>query len=139
MTLKERVEIKLINHPAVYGLARSCFHKAKATLQRIAPNFSAAKNNKKSDFFVSEHIALVDIKDSDRFSYSSPEGIAVIMPCLDTARGLDAAQFLYKRAGIKCVVIVAYDSRRQGFIKTLNRSEERRVGKECRSRWSPYH
>ena len=23
--------------------------------------------------------------------------------------------------------------------KDLNRSEERRVGKECRSRWSPYH
>ena len=25
------------------------------------------------------------------------------------------------------------------FKKTLSRSEERRVGKECRSRWSPYH
>ena len=24
-------------------------------------------------------------------------------------------------------------------IPTGNRSEERRVGKECRSRWSPYH
>ena len=23
--------------------------------------------------------------------------------------------------------------------KFRNRSEERRVGKECRSRWSPYH
>ena len=23
--------------------------------------------------------------------------------------------------------------------KTRSRSEERRVGKECRSRWSPYH
>ena len=23
--------------------------------------------------------------------------------------------------------------------KALHRSEERRVGKECRSRWSPYH
>ena len=23
--------------------------------------------------------------------------------------------------------------------KVYNRSEERRVGKECRSRWSPYH
>ena len=23
--------------------------------------------------------------------------------------------------------------------KTTTRSEERRVGKECRSRWSPYH
>ena len=26
-----------------------------------------------------------------------------------------------------------------GFSKMLSRSEERRVGKECRSRWSPYH
>ena len=24
-------------------------------------------------------------------------------------------------------------------IETVIRSEERRVGKECRSRWSPYH
>src|SRR2546426_10803079 len=24
-------------------------------------------------------------------------------------------------------------------LEALNRSEERRVGKECRSRWSPYH
>ena len=24
-------------------------------------------------------------------------------------------------------------------IKIITRSEERRVGKECRSRWSPYH
>ena len=24
-------------------------------------------------------------------------------------------------------------------LKALHRSEERRVGKECRSRWSPYH
>ena len=26
-----------------------------------------------------------------------------------------------------------------GVYKALLRSEERRVGKECRSRWSPYH
>ena len=25
------------------------------------------------------------------------------------------------------------------FPSTILRSEERRVGKECRSRWSPYH
>ena len=24
-------------------------------------------------------------------------------------------------------------------VETMPRSEERRVGKECRSRWSPYH
>src|SRR5947207_6703793 len=26
-----------------------------------------------------------------------------------------------------------------GVFASLGRSEERRVGKECRSRWSPYH
>ncbi len=25
------------------------------------------------------------------------------------------------------------------FVISIPRSEERRVGKECRSRWSPYH
>ena len=36
-------------------------------------------------------------------------------------------------------LIAAEDTRHS--IKLLNhfRSEERRVGKECRSRWSPYH
>ena len=28
---------------------------------------------------------------------------------------------------------------RQGYTNIITRSEERRVGKECRSRWSPYH
>ena len=27
----------------------------------------------------------------------------------------------------------------QSILKEISRSEERRVGKECRSRWSPYH
>ena len=33
-----------------------------------------------------------------------------------------------------------YERNRQAQINIrLDRSEERRVGKECRSRWSPYH
>ena len=31
-----------------------------------------------------------------------------------------------------------FDDQEQSLIHTM-RSEERRVGKECRSRWSPYH
>src|SRR5258707_11273849 len=31
------------------------------------------------------------------------------------------------------------DAKRREFLLRMNRSEERRVGKECRSRWSPYH
>ena len=31
------------------------------------------------------------------------------------------------------------DAETESIIRNLTRSEERRVGKECRSRWSPYH
>ena len=38
---------------------------------------------------------------------------------------------------------LAFDARPFKTIEendeTIKRSEERRVGKECRSRWSPYH
>src|SRR3989454_303898 len=36
-------------------------------------------------------------------------------------------------------LFVYRDVRRLGNVWLLDRSEERRVGKECRSRWSPYH
>ena len=32
-----------------------------------------------------------------------------------------------------------HSDQRQDYRNGLLRSEERRVGKECRSRWSPYH
>ena len=32
-----------------------------------------------------------------------------------------------------------YGMKRLAKVKHVLRSEERRVGKECRSRWSPYH
>ena len=38
----------------------------------------------------------------------------------------------YKKNGHHFLI---YDEATEGF----DRSEERRVGKECRSRWSPYH
>ena len=34
---------------------------------------------------------------------------------------------------------VSTDALLQDVVVPANRSEERRVGKECRSRWSPYH
>ena len=37
--------------------------------------------------------------------------------------------------------VIGEDVKKMGrtWIITEQRSEERRVGKECRSRWSPYH
>src|ERR1035441_2990774 len=37
------------------------------------------------------------------------------------------------------ITFLALSRRERSAVTTVTRSEERRVGKECRSRWSPYH
>ena len=48
-------------------------------------------------------------------------------------------QFVMQRIYTKDVSFESPDSIRDVFRNKNVRSEERRVGKECRSRWSPYH
>ena len=42
-------------------------------------------------------------------------------------------------SGPEGLVALARDGDADVVVSALVRSEERRVGKECRSRWSPYH
>ena len=57
-------------------------------------------------------------------------GIKAMEGAWITARQIEAARIAATRY-----------MKREGqlWIKIVLRSEERRVGKECRSRWSPYH
>ena len=41
--------------------------------------------------------------------------------------------------GFFSAVFIIYAAKFLSKRRSLTRSEERRVGKECRSRWSPYH
>ena len=41
--------------------------------------------------------------------------------------------------GVALVVVAVAAALLVAILATARRSEERRVGKECRSRWSPYH
>ena len=52
-----------------------------------------------------------------------PDAVALYLPDLPLSRGTDATTWM-------ATLDLALDR---------VRSEERRVGKECRSRWSPYH
>ena len=58
---------------------------------------------------------------------SSEETVSVVIPCYNEERFIGKAleQLADQFAAERYEIIV--------------RSEERRVGKECRSRWSPYH
>ena len=47
--------------------------------------------------------------------------------------------FNYRHFGQKYGQYIDEDGRKENQFKIDARSEERRVGKECRSRWSPYH
>ena len=44
-----------------------------------------------------------------------------------------------KKKALKLAIDWYRKSAEQDNEETVGRSEERRVGKECRSRWSPYH
>ena len=62
----------------------------------------------------------------------------IISPLLALMRDQVAAA---RRAGINAVTINSANAAQWDEIEAQvdDRSEERRVGKECRSRWSPYH
>ena len=52
----------------------------------------------------------------------------------------DQLKKLFERANLEAeFILVDSQEERDEFKKKYPRSEERRVGKECRSRWSPYH
>ena|SRR5260221_4878153 len=52
---------------------------------------------------------------------------------------LVAAQVADACTAANALRAVGFWQREDGAKESYHRSEERRVGKECRSRWSPYH
>ena len=63
---------------------------------------------------------------------------ALLSPC---AAMLLPSFFAYAFGDVKGRLVARTGAFYLGMLLTLvtTRSEERRVGKECRSRWSPYH
>ena len=58
------------------------------------------------------------------------------LPCVIITKGQEAPEELLVLARDKGVPVIRTRLKTAEFF---GRSEERRVGKECRSRWSPYH
>src|SRR2546430_8203269 len=73
----------------------------------------------------------------DRLPPHSPEAELGVLGCILISPNDCMGECITK---LKVGSEVFYDLRHQTIFDLLaDRSEERRVGKECRSRWSPYH
>ena len=49
------------------------------------------------------------------------------------------AKLVSKTYGEALFELAVEENKLDALMEEVERSEERRVGKECRSRWSPYH
>src|SRR2546430_15476647 len=78
------------------------------------------------------------------FEYNTDEEIAELWVAAASAAAVDISRELLEKGVVKRFVPrviqrIAVQASGEVVEKWSGRSEERRVGKECRSRWSPYH
>src|SRR3989475_12868878 len=78
-----------------------------------------------------------DYDTSDRL-YFEPLTEEDVLAIVDTARRAGQLLGVVVQFGGQTPLKLALPLEKAG-VPILGRSEERRVGKECRSRWSPYH
>ena len=92
--------------------------------------------------FLIGHIGERRVEIRPLFVFSGCRGCEILFSCSDyagriTRRNLDHASFQEFEESLG--VFLFLFGRFGEYAGDLFRSEERRVGKECRSRWSPYH
>ena len=82
----------------------------------------------------------------NKYSLALILGFGMLTSCNDRLELLNPNQqtsstFGFNPDDLEECVIAAYNHIRMegSYARVGYRSEERRVGKECRSRWSPYH
>jgi hypothetical protein len=67
-------------------------------------------------------IHVIDVKSLDNTKRQFDQKICVVMPCINIMAGMQTANLLQSRAGINADYLIVNDTKRQGFIKTLNQA-----------------
>src|SRR2546430_10175953 len=95
-------------------------------------------------FFFQAEDGIRDLTVTGVQTCALPIYVALVLPRLEFPGGQSLGRLLLEVGG--CQVTVDPHGRLAGRVGASGvvvvegrRSEERRVGKECRSRWSPYH
>src|SRR5690348_14534707 len=87
-----------------------------------------------------KELTLLDVENAVEFFYLRPRDIALYVGEGTLDVGITGRDLLLD-SGAKAEEVMGLGFGRSTFrfAGPTGRSEERRVGKECRSRWSPYH
>ena len=89
-------------------------------------------------------VAAPTAKEAEQLISTTSDAINAIVEGASTYFDTDPDRY-YQQIGATLDPHVDYDTFARGVMghiaskRYVERSEERRVGKECRSRWSPYH
>ena len=104
---------------------------------RVRGRILTAIRNISLDIYDEESIAIVGESGSGKSVFTK-----TFAGMLDSNGFIDNGSIIFNDPDLADTK-VSYNSFARKCVATtwkkLNRSEERRVGKECRSRWSPYH
>src|SRR3989442_4042436 len=98
----------------------------KRTVKEEGPNGNEAETEVTFKRFVFRRNWFM-LSQTDGAEYQTPA-----IPTWDRSRALQTLN-------VEEIPFAMMNGNCQGYAKGRQRSEERRVGKECRSRWSPYH
>ena len=82
-------------------------------------------------------IKLEELSNDPRFSIKADVTVGQEMSA--TVIRVDDGEGNILLSSKKADDVLAWDKLKEALEEKTKRSEERRVGKECRSRWSPYH
>ena len=113
-------------------------HAKDLQIEEATVNGQAVKTSTDNDILTLDNTDDGPVQITIKFSLTLTDAMHGIYPCYYEHQGqkceLYATQFEshHAREAFPCIDEPEAKA-------TLTRSEERRVGKECRSRWSPYH
>ena len=120
---KDRYQGLRLTHATLAAFSK---YPRQSIIEKCDPN---RRSQKKYGFFQSE-----------RHIFASIAETVGLIPFEDYSWSRHPLAFLVEAADDICYNLIDLeDGCRLGLVTYEERSEERRVGKECRSRWSPYH
>ena len=108
---------------------------AKPGLKNLSSSSQTIVRKHRPDYYIVMYMILLMLIGLVLIYAIGPQRVNLLNRSFDSNNQYSQTYFFSKQLISLVLAIVA-------FVMTANittRSEERRVGKECRSRWSPYH